>query len=98
MELLIEPGRADRQYWRDGRQYRVLFYILGWRDISVRYRQMGSPSVGSELTVAIGSGDSELATTIQNAHARVWSRRNDDILSYPVSMRSGTRIPYGDWF
>jgi len=38
-DLIIEPGRADRQYWRDLWHYRELFYILAWRDIAVRYKQ-----------------------------------------------------------
>ena len=38
-ELLIEPGRAEKNYWRDVWQYRELFYILSWRDIKVRYKQ-----------------------------------------------------------
>ncbi|MEK7706482.1 MAG: ABC transporter permease, partial [Verrucomicrobiota bacterium] len=38
-ELIIEPGRTQRQYWRDLWRYRELFYILAWRDIAVRYKQ-----------------------------------------------------------
>src|SRR6516164_6035726 len=38
-ELLIEPGRTEQNYWRDLWRYRELFYILAWRDISVRYKQ-----------------------------------------------------------
>jgi lipopolysaccharide transport system permease protein len=38
-ELIIEPGCADRRYWRDLWQYRELLYILAWRDLSVRYKQ-----------------------------------------------------------
>jgi lipopolysaccharide transport system permease protein len=38
-ELVLESGRAERQYWRDLWHYRELFYILAWRDISVRYKQ-----------------------------------------------------------
>src|SRR6266496_3119031 len=38
-EVIIEPGRAERQYWRDLWQYRELFYFLAWRDILVRYKQ-----------------------------------------------------------
>ena len=38
-ELIIEPNRPERQYWRDLWRYRELFYILAWRDISVRYKQ-----------------------------------------------------------
>jgi lipopolysaccharide transport system permease protein len=38
-ELIIEPGRAERGYWRDLWKYRELFRVLAWRDISVRYKQ-----------------------------------------------------------
>lgn len=38
-ELIIEPGRTERGYWRDLWQYRELFQVLAWRDISVRYKQ-----------------------------------------------------------
>src|SRR3990167_1119073 len=37
--LIIEPGRAEKNYWTDLWRYRELFYILSWRDISVRYKQ-----------------------------------------------------------
>jgi lipopolysaccharide transport system permease protein len=37
--LIIEPGVADRYYWRDLWRYRELFYVLAWRDVSVRYKQ-----------------------------------------------------------
>jgi lipopolysaccharide transport system permease protein len=38
-ELIIEPGRTERHYWRELWQYRELFQVLAWRDISVRYKQ-----------------------------------------------------------
>jgi len=38
-DLVIEPGRRFRHYWRDLWQYRELFYFLSWRDILVRYKQ-----------------------------------------------------------
>src|SRR6266576_6683950 len=38
-ELIIEQGRTERGYWRDLWQYRELFQVLAWRDISVRYKQ-----------------------------------------------------------
>ena len=38
-ELIIEAGRAERQYWKDLWRYRELFYFLAWRDILVRYKQ-----------------------------------------------------------
>lgn len=37
--LIIEPGRAERHYWRDLWIYRELFATLAWRDIAVRYKQ-----------------------------------------------------------
>jgi lipopolysaccharide transport system permease protein len=39
MSLVLEPGRAERHYWRDLWRYRELFYFLAWRDILVRYKQ-----------------------------------------------------------
>src|SRR5580692_12110644 len=38
-ELIIEPGRTERQYWSDLWRYRELFHVLAWRDLSVRYKQ-----------------------------------------------------------
>src|SRR5258707_12001166 len=38
-ELILEPGRAERNYWRDLWRYRELFLILAWRDIAVHYKQ-----------------------------------------------------------
>jgi lipopolysaccharide transport system permease protein len=37
--LIIEAGRAERQYWRDLWRYRELFYFLAWRDLLIRYKQ-----------------------------------------------------------
>jgi len=37
--LIIESGRSHREYWRDLWRYRELFYVLAWRDLSVRYKQ-----------------------------------------------------------
>jgi lipopolysaccharide transport system permease protein len=36
---VIEPGRAERNYWRDLWHYRELFRVLAWRDLAVRYKQ-----------------------------------------------------------
>ena len=38
-ELVIEAGRAERQYWKDLWRYRELFLILTWRDVAVQYKQ-----------------------------------------------------------
>ncbi len=37
--LIIELGRAGRQYWRDLWRYRELLLFLAWRDVAVRYKQ-----------------------------------------------------------
>jgi lipopolysaccharide transport system permease protein len=38
-EIIIEPGRTEKNYWADLWRYRELFLILAWRDLSVRYKQ-----------------------------------------------------------
>ncbi|MEK6285213.1 MAG: ABC transporter permease [Acidobacteriota bacterium] len=38
-EIIIEPGRSLKHYWRELWAYRELFYFLAWRDIAVRYKQ-----------------------------------------------------------
>ena len=30
--LILEPGRAERNYWRGLLRYRELFFILAWRE------------------------------------------------------------------
>ena len=37
--IVIEPGHRERRYWLDLWQYRELFAVLAWRDLSVRYKQ-----------------------------------------------------------
>lgn len=39
VEVVLEAGRTERNYWRDLWRYRELFQILAWRDFAVRYRQ-----------------------------------------------------------
>lgn len=38
-EIIIEPNRTEKNYWKDLWRYRELFYILSWRDLKVRYKQ-----------------------------------------------------------
>jgi lipopolysaccharide transport system permease protein len=38
-QIIIEAGRAEKNYWADLWRYRELFQVLAWRDISVRYKQ-----------------------------------------------------------
>lgn len=37
--IILEAGRRDRHYWLDLWRYRELFFVLAWRDLSVRYKQ-----------------------------------------------------------
>ena len=37
--IIIEPGRSEKNYWKDIWHYRELFDILSWRDIKVKYKQ-----------------------------------------------------------
>jgi lipopolysaccharide transport system permease protein len=37
--LVLEAGRAERNYWRDLWRYRELLGFLAWRDVKVRYKQ-----------------------------------------------------------
>lgn len=37
--IVLEPGRAEKNYWRDLWRYRELFQVLAWRDCAVRYKQ-----------------------------------------------------------
>lgn len=37
--LILEPNRANKNYWNDLFRYKELFYILSWRDLKVRYKQ-----------------------------------------------------------
>lgn len=39
VKIILEPGRAEKNYWRDLWHYRELFQVLAWRDLSVRYKQ-----------------------------------------------------------
>ena len=39
MRIVIEAGKSDREYLKDLWRYRELFYVLAWRDVSVRYKQ-----------------------------------------------------------
>lgn len=38
-EIVIEAGKTEKQYWHDLWRFRELFYVLSWRDITVRYKQ-----------------------------------------------------------
>lgn len=37
--IVLEAGKSDREYFKDLWRYRELFYVLAWRNVSVRYKQ-----------------------------------------------------------
>jgi len=37
--IVLEADMTERHYWRDIYRYRELFWVLAWRDVSVRYKQ-----------------------------------------------------------
>ena len=37
--IVIEPGGATKDYWKEVWKYRQLLIVLAWRDISARYKQ-----------------------------------------------------------
>ena len=39
-EIIIDPRRGGGSYWRELWQFRELFYLMTWRDVMLRYRQM----------------------------------------------------------
>lgn len=39
VQIILEPGRTEKTYWRDLWRYRELFQVLAWRDVAVRYKQ-----------------------------------------------------------
>jgi lipopolysaccharide transport system permease protein len=38
-EIIIEPNKSLKQFWKEIWDYRELFYFLAWKDILVRYKQ-----------------------------------------------------------
>jgi len=39
MTVVLEPNRAEANYWRSIWRFRELMFFLSWRDVSVRYKQ-----------------------------------------------------------
>lgn len=39
MEIIIEAGRTERNYWRDVLHYHQLFFFLAWKEFLIRYKQ-----------------------------------------------------------
>jgi lipopolysaccharide transport system permease protein len=54
-KIVLEPGKADREYLRDLWRYRELFYVLAWRDLSVRYKQTSMGIAWAVLRPAVST-------------------------------------------
>jgi lipopolysaccharide transport system permease protein len=51
--IIIEAGRSRGRYWLDLWRYRELFWVLAWRDLSVRYKQTAIGVVWALIRPAI---------------------------------------------
>ena len=38
-DIILEPNRSEKNYLKDFKRFKDLFYILAWRDIKVKYKQ-----------------------------------------------------------
>ena len=81
--LVLEPGRAERNYWTDLWRYRELFLILAWRDIAVRYKQT---VIGIAWAVVRPFLTMVVFTVIFGRIARLPS---DGFVPYPVMVFAG---------
>ena len=82
-ELVIENGRAEQRYWRDLWQYRELFHVLAWRDISVRYKQT---AIGAAWAIIRPLLTMVVFTVIFNNLAKLPSEGN---VPYPLLVLAG---------
>src|SRR4051812_17492575 len=53
--IVLEAGKSDREYFRDLWRYRELFYVLAWRNVSVRYKQTAIGVAWAVLRPAIST-------------------------------------------
>jgi lipopolysaccharide transport system permease protein len=81
--LVLEAGRAERNYWRDLWTYRELFAILAWRDLAVRYKQ----TVIGVAWAVIRPLLSMLIFTV--VFSRVAKLPSDGVAPYPVMVFAG---------
>jgi len=39
MEIIIEPRKAEKNYWKDVYRYHQLFFFMAWKEFLIRYKQ-----------------------------------------------------------
>ena len=81
--LVLEPGRAERNYWHDLWLYRELFTTLAWRDIAVHYKQ----TVIGVAWAVIRPLLTMLIFTVVFGHLA--KLRSDGAVPYPVMVMAG---------
>lgn len=81
--VVLEAGRAERNYWRDLWNYRELFLILAWRDVSVRYKQT---TIGVAWAVIRPFLTMVVFTIV---FGRLASLPSDGVAPYPVMVFAG---------
>ena len=86
--LVLEPGRAEKNYWHDLWSYRELFAILAWRDVAVQYKQ----SVIGVLWALVRPLLTMVIFTV--IFGRLAKLPSDGTIPYPVMVMCGT-LP---WF
>jgi lipopolysaccharide transport system permease protein len=82
-QIVIEPGRLARQYWRDLWRYRELLYFLAWRDVIVHYKQ----TVLGALWALIRPLSSVVVLVI--VFGRLAKLESDSNVPYPLMVLAG---------
>ena len=81
--LVLEAGRAERNYWGDLWSYRELFTTLAWRDIAVHYKQT---IIGVAWAVVRPLLTMLIFTVVFGRLAKL---RSDGAVPYPVMVLAG---------
>lgn len=102
-KLVIEPGRTERQYWRDLWRYPELFYFLAWRDILVRYKQTAVGIAWAVLrpcltTLVVQQNRQPAVRKRTVSHPRVWSLLRAESLFPTTSLITALLCGSGPWY
>jgi lipopolysaccharide transport system permease protein len=81
-KIILEPGKTDREYLKDLWRYRELFYVLAWRNVSVRYKQTAIGILWAVMRPA-------LTTVVFSVVFGRLARFPSDGLPYPVLVLGG---------
>lgn len=79
---MLEAGKSDQEYFKDLWRYRELFYVLAWRNVSIRYKQ-------TAIGVAWAIVRPALTTLIFTVLFGKLGRFPSDGVPYPILVLSG---------